>query len=140
MVAVLFCDESGNTGPDWANADQPIFVHGGWLVPDDAGISLFHDGIARLKHDYNLKSLELKTSRILKRQNSSAILRDFFRLGMDLAAIPLFLAADKAYLLGAKVVETYFDPQYNASLPMAFISNTGRKKSIVEGHSETQPY
>lgn len=139
MVAVLFCDESGNTGPDWANIDQPIFVHGGWLVPDDTDLSPFDDGIERLKHQYNLRSPELKTSQILKRTKASAILRDFFRLGMDLAAIPLFHVADKAYLLGAKVVETYFDPEYNQTLPTAFIGNAGRKKRIVEGLLGDEP-
>lgn len=28
--AYLFFDESGNTGTNWTNKEQPYFVYGGW--------------------------------------------------------------------------------------------------------------
>ena len=110
MVAILFCDESGNTGPDWGNRDQPIWVHGGWLTPNSRDLTTFRDGIVRHKRRHRLQSTELKSSSIVKRGNSSEILRDFFQLGKDLSAVPIFYVADKAFLLGAKIVESYFDP------------------------------
>jgi len=35
MNATFFVDESGNTGTDWLNKDQPFFVYGGWLIPNE---------------------------------------------------------------------------------------------------------
>ena len=133
MGATFYCDESGNTGTDWGNVDQPIFIHGGWLVRDETSKSQIIAGIRQLRAKHRLGALELKSRQISRRRNSSEIFREFFTLGLKQGALPFFQVADKDYLVAAKAVETYFDPAYNHSLPMAFTANAGRKKKIAEG-------
>lgn len=36
----LFCDESGNTGPHFDSAEQPIYTEGGWIVADDDRVTM----------------------------------------------------------------------------------------------------
>ncbi len=32
---LAYFDESGNTGSNWLDKQQPYFVYGGWLLKDD---------------------------------------------------------------------------------------------------------
>lgn len=133
MQPTFYCDESGYTGTDWANPDQPVFIHGGWLIPDaDAVVHIIKE-MDEIRRRYRLRAPELKSGQLLRRHNSSGIFREFFSLGLRHGALPFFQVADKDYLIAAKTVETYFDPAYNHLLPFVFTANAGRKKKIAEG-------
>jgi hypothetical protein len=131
QAATFFCDESGNTGANWADPDQPIFVYAGWLVPDDAvaGIVSALDG---LRAEYRIRGTELKWSAIGKRANGAAIFRTVFDLLLHNAAMPFFFVADKDYQTAAKIVETFFDPEYNDNLARGFSGAFEVKKRLAE--------
>lgn len=130
--ATFYCDESGNTGVHWGDPDQPVFVHGGWLIPSDHQDALLAD-LPALRERYRLKAPELKWQQLAKRDNGSAAFRDIFQTMLAHAAVPFFQVMDKSYILAAKAVETFFDPEYNHFLPMGFTSAYDVKKDIAEG-------
>lgn len=129
--ATFYCDESGNTGVHWGDPDQPIFVHGGWLIPGSSQAALLA-AIPRIRERHRLNAPELKWRQLARRDGGLAVFRDIFQVMLDTAAIPFFLAMDKDYLLAAKAVETFFDPEYNHFLPMSFTAAFDIKKDLAE--------
>lgn len=131
QTATFFCDESGNTGVNWADPDQPIFAYAGWLVPNDAqaGVVSALDGI---RARFRIQGAELKWSAVGKRANGAAIFRAAFDLLLRNAAMPFFFVADKDYQTAAKIIETYFDPEYNENLADGFTGAFEVKKELAE--------
>lgn len=130
-LATLYCDESGNTGVHWADPEQPVFVHGGWLIPSTSHDALL-DEVPRLRERYRLNAPELKWQQLARRDNGSSVFRDVFQTMIDHSAIPFFVAMDKDYLLAAKAVETFFDPAYNGALPLELAGAFDFKKDLAE--------
>lgn len=58
--------------------------------------------------------------------------RDIFQTMFGEAAVPFFHVMDKEYILAAKAVETFFDPEYNHFLPVEFASAYDVKKELAE--------
>jgi hypothetical protein len=130
-AATFYCDESGNTGVNRANPDQPVFTYAGWLVPrgvENALISAL-DGI---RERHRIQGGELKWSKIGKRANGAAIFRAMFEFFRQNASVPFFLVADKDYQTAAKIIETFFDPEYNTNLMTGFTSAFRVKKELAE--------
>ncbi|CAM3245246.1 DUF3800 domain-containing protein [Nocardioides dubius] len=131
MRATFYCDESGNTGAHWADEQQPIFVHGGWLVPRRFESQISTD-VAAFRARHKLQGPELKWQKLSRRPDPAAAFRELFKIMADGCSVPFFFVMDKEYITSAKVVETFFDPAYNSHLPMAFTSQRARKKQIAE--------
>lgn len=115
----------------WGDPDQPVFVHGGWMIPaihQDALLATFPGLRAR----HRLNAPELKWQQLAKRDNGSAVFRDIFEAMLADAAVPFFHVMDKDYILAAKAVETFFDPEYNHILPVEFTSAYDVKKDLAE--------
>lgn len=129
--ATFFCDESGNTGVHWGDRDQPVFVHGGWLIPNANQDALLAE-LPLFRRRHQLNATELKWQQLARRANGSAIFRDIFEVMLANASVPIFLAMDKDYIVAAKAVETFFDPAYNHLLPMGFNSDSDVKKGLAE--------
>ena len=106
---LLYFDESGNTGSNWIDAQQPYFVYGGWLIKDDKK----KDAVSLLSECFSdSKAAELKSKTIWDRKKDKLI--DFINGMVDkVGAIPCFAIADKKYMIAAKIVETFFDCKYN---------------------------
>ncbi|WP_148576217.1 DUF3800 domain-containing protein [Nocardioides caldifontis] len=134
--STFYCDESGNTGVHWGDPDQPIFVHGGWLVPVRSGSSLLN-GVTELRGRHRMAAPELKWQHLARRRDSGAVFRDFFSLMMEHACMPFFWVMDKDFITSAKVVETFFDPEYNRNYPMAFTGARDIKKELAEAVSQS---
>lgn len=108
-----------------------MFVHGGWLIP-----ATHQDFILRqlpeLRARHHLKAPELKWQQFAKRADGAAAFRDIFDTMCTNAAIPFFQVMDKDYILAAKAVETFLDPEYNHLLPVEFTSSFDVKKELAE--------
>lgn len=131
MRATFYCDESGNTGAHWGDEQQPIFVHGGWLVPRQFEKQIAAD-VAAFRDRHNLQGAELKWQKLARRRDPGAVFREFFKLMGDGCCVPFFFVMDKEFISSAKVVETFFDPAYNSHLSMDFTFQRERKKRIAE--------
>lgn len=129
--ATFYCDESGYTGANWADADQPVFVHGGWLITNGVRGRILHEVLA-LRERFGLSGEELKWAKVARRKNSSSIYRSFFELMLKHGALPFFFVMDKDFLLAAKTVETFFDPAYNHHFKPGFTGASEEKKRLAE--------
>lgn len=130
-TATFYCDESGNTGTHWADPDQPVFAYAGWLVPSDAQDAVL-GSLDEIRSRYRIQGDELKWSSIGRRANGAAVFRELFQLLLNGPAMPFFIIADKDYHLAAKVIETYFDPEYNPNLAPGFTGAMTVKKELAE--------
>lgn len=130
-MGLTFCiDESGNTGTNWIDDTQRYFIHGGWLVRDDyiSKINSYFYSIMENKQYHELKSKNLfrtQKGRILAYQIIENLLLEY-------QAIPLFIIMDKRFMISAKIVETFFDPEYNQFVPQKFSYPIQEKRSLAK--------
>jgi hypothetical protein len=111
MDAIFYIDESGNTGTDWLNNQQPYFVYGGWLLKSHYK----NDMEKYLKYIIsNQQGSELKSKNLIKRKDGIKIFSEIFNKALEkFNAIPFFSITEKKFMVAAKIVETFFDSEYN---------------------------
>ena len=98
----LFCDESGFTGQDLLNPDQPYFSYSSVLIdPMEAD-----EIVAQVKTDYPLGK-ELKGSRMLRNSPGRKAAEFIFDKVVERS---ITVVADKQYALAGKLYEYIFDP------------------------------
>jgi hypothetical protein len=136
--AIVYCDESGNSGPNYLHPDQPFYGLGGWVVPTtaiaEACLVVEHARIKVCPQRNELKSESFLAGEWQKR----GALDLFQRLGA-LGAVPLYLTAEKRFCVAAKIVETFLDPAYNTSLAMAFTGDVITKQEIANTFYDRLP-
>ncbi len=110
MIASYYIDESGNTGTDWLNSDQPYFIYGGWLISQNKK----HEVETFLQSVLNSQQgNELKSKNIFRRKNGFSVFNKIFTEMIDFGAVPFFGLTEKRFMIAAKIVETFFDCEYN---------------------------
>jgi len=110
--ADVYCDESGNSGPNYLDQGQPFYLLGGWLVPDDRIVDV-NVAIDQFRKKHFPQLQELKTSSILRNDRTKRAGAELFRTLGRLHCVPLYLIAEKRYCIAGKIVETFLDPAYN---------------------------
>lgn len=143
MDATYYIDESGNTGTDWLNDQQPYFVYGGWLLPNQnkAGAENYLNSILSKQQGH-----ELKSKNIFKRKDGMQIFFELFQVMLrEFGAMPFFGITEKKFMIAAKIVETFFDCEYNPAintylthpveLKIALASFIFNNKNIIEHFS-----
>ena len=71
----MYIDESGNTGTDYNNSEQPFFVMAGIIVPDDKWFELDR-GISELKSTLfpDNKNVEIHAAKMFNPRRSTPYL------------------------------------------------------------------
>lgn len=111
---VLYCDESGNTGKNFADRAQPVFTEAGWYLRHDESRGLAEQ-IEKLEKREGYTKAEIKGTRLLKSAKGRRFLRAVSE-AMGASAIPYFYLVEKRYAICAKLVESLFDPSYNPAV------------------------
>ena len=106
----LYCDEAGNTGPDYLNEAQPVHVVAGWLVPKRREHQ-WNTAVAQLR-DENGAS-ELKGARLLGTRRGVEIAARILEVSREHGCIPRSLVAFKKHCLSLRVLEIFLDPASN---------------------------
>ena len=131
-IMLLYFDESGNTGSNWLDAQQPYFVYWGWLVKDDKK-EIATKLLAECFSDS--KATELKSKTIWDRKKDNLI--NFInRMILEADAFPCFGIADKKYMIAAKIVETFFDFEYNPHVNGYLTGRSELKKALADSLSK----
>lgn len=110
--ATIYCDESGNDGPNYLNPQQPFYVLAGWVVPDDrivdatAAVEATRQRECRDAGELKFKTFKKSEG---KREALISLVCEIGGLGL----IPVFLFAEKRFCITGKIVETFLDPYYN---------------------------
>lgn len=129
-----YFDESGNTGSNWLDNQQPFFVYGGWIVNEkyyDVATNILKQCFSGSKAD------ELKSGYVWRRKRPQLV--NFInRMLNEAFAIPCFGVADKRYMIAAKIVETFFDCEYNPYVNSYLTFKSDLKKALADSISENE--
>lgn len=114
MKGLFYIDESGNTGTDWLNSEQPYFVYGGWFILNDKK-SEIESYLLDISSKY--QGSELKSKNFFRNQIGFSQFKDIYdKLITNYEALPIFGITDKKFMIAAKIVETFFDCAYNPAV------------------------
>jgi len=88
----IYCDESGNTGTNFLDLDQPLYVISGWMIERnisyrarDKVISLMEENFPQMK--------ELKGSKLLKSSKGRHFCSNFLKEMGQLGCVPFFYSS-----------------------------------------------
>lgn len=130
MPLTLFVDESGNTGGDLHEAAQPIFVHAGvWL--DEEAARVLEADVARLHLEYRIQQplQKLKGHTLVGSGRGQKFVRDVLRA---LHARKTNLAVsilDKPFVAAAVLLEDCCDYVYNEAFDVSW--TTSPRKELL---------
>ncbi|MGC3938740.1 DUF3800 domain-containing protein [Roseobacter sp. EG26] len=96
-------DESGFTGPDLLNEDQPYFVY----ASHDLSTPAASEFLAKLKADFGLQGRELKATRLKKRRDWEELSNRICEISDRRSRVVTF---DKRAALAGKFFEYFFEP------------------------------
>lgn len=128
--AVLYCDESGNSGPNYLDAAQPFYVLGAWLVPDSGNEAAWL-AVEKASKEISPQADELKSASVLRGERQKLRAVQLIKYLGQCGAIPLYLIAEKRFCVAGKIVETFLDPFYNPLLRNGITGDGETKKEIA---------
>jgi hypothetical protein len=62
---ILYCDESGNTGKNFGDPVQPVFIEAGWRVQRQ-DLSAITKSLQELERNYGYSNREVKGAKLVK--------------------------------------------------------------------------
>lgn len=127
----IYCDESGNTGSNFLDTNQPIFVLSGWMFERNTSYKA-KEKVIQLRKDNFPQMEELKGAKLLKSSRGRKFCADFFEEMGKMGAVPFFIVAEKRFCVAAKIVEAFFDPLHNDYLENSFSWRNDLKIIIAE--------
>src|ERR1035437_1453253 len=128
--AHAYCDESGDTGANLLDPNQPLFVVGGWLVLDgyiEAAEQRIKEYIGLLApRDNELHGVDLLKSKI----GTIGILN----LTKDLmqGCSPICQIAEKRVLLVGHIFNMFLNPRFNPHVPATFEDYFEGKRDLMD--------
>ncbi|MBM7565261.1 DUF3800 domain-containing protein [Paenibacillus sacheonensis] len=131
MTHDFYCDESGNSGGNYLDAQQPFYVLAGWLIEKEKRFKIDNLINKYIRAHFPEKN-ELKGSEILKSVNGQKIINNLFTEAGQLGCVPFFVIAEKKYCIAAKIVEAFLDYAHNENIMPELSWMNGVKKSIAE--------
>ena len=128
--SIVFCDESGNTGPNYLDQNQPFYTLAGWVVPDEAVVDAAVAVEAARKSTCPQRQ-ELKASSFLQTERARLSAVELFRKLGTLGCVPLYVIGEKRYCLSARIVDSFCDPLYNPLLTHGFSRDSAAKSELA---------
>jgi len=128
--AILYCDESGNTGSNLNDPDQPFYVLAGLVVPEGAAPAV-EDLVNRLRREAAIRSPEVKAAALMNssrgRQAIGRFLTDVFEVHTA-----LFVGVyEKRFGICARIVDDCFDGACNSRVDIRLKGDPLGKQRIA---------
>lgn len=127
----VFFDETGNTGDDFAQTDQPFFVLAGWVVPRtsvDAAVAQVRAIVERRQDP----SAELKGSRMLRSPQGRELMVELVEGLLDSGCLAIVALYEKAWTMAAKLVAHLVDGRTNPRAIQLPADDIVRRDPLVE--------
>lgn len=134
-AAHVYCDESGNSGPNLLDASQPVYVLGGWLVPQQF-VQPAEQVVRKLADRLGLGTNEIHGAKVLRTSKGRLAFTDFMSAMGRAGGVPVFNITEKRYWIAGKVVETYLDSFYNKHVPWEFYNDVEAKQELANEISQ----
>jgi Protein of unknown function (DUF3800) len=103
MIQTIYCDESGFTGNNLSDKDQPLFVYTSIALNPQRAAEL----VAQVMRDFRLQAAEIKGSRLLKSLRGRKAIS--FLLG-ECLTVSQSVVFNKKYALACKLFEYIVEP------------------------------
>jgi len=132
----FFVDESGNSGANYLDAEQPYLVTGGWLVRASECASL-EQNIRFLLEGH--KSDEHHAVKLIRRPSGRDRLLALFR-AVRAKAVPVFAIVEKGFAISARIVDLFLDPVFNPAAESVPLHLRDERAEIAQSlHSALAP-
>lgn len=115
----IFCDESGQTGPNLLDPQQRLFTFAGVAMGDDEAWEI----ITRGRGKHRIVDDELKSTSLLKSGNGRRFVHDILEAVEGRYSV---VAYDKALALCAKVFEYVYEPVFQDAPELVYAKNLHR--------------
>lgn len=115
----IYCDESGFTGNNLHDGDQPFFVYSAVMIKEIDAAQILEE----LRGKYKLQKGELKGKNLVKTEKGRQALMDLF---VRVADRTKTVVHDKKYALACKVFEHFFEPVLSAKCSFFYEYNFHR--------------
>lgn len=125
-----YCDESGNTGANDWDKQQPIYVLAGWAA-QAAELTEAESCVLTCRTTYRSQASELKASRLLKTDRGQRAIADLITCLCQHGCLPLFVIAEKKYVVAGRMLETFLDPFDNPSSDSQLSWDNNLKQDIA---------
>jgi hypothetical protein len=112
----LYCDETGNTGSRFLDPAQPLFAEGGWLISHKYKPRA-DKAILQIESKFGFGARELKGADLVKKAKGQAMLWEICEAVGKNGGIPYIYTVEKRYAVCSKIVETFYDSDYNPTIP-----------------------
>jgi hypothetical protein len=103
MSQSIYCDESGFTGTNLSDREQPFFVYASVAISETAAAEI----VAKVVRDFKLQSRELKGRVLVRSERGKRALSSLFEQCLGRSQIVL---VNKLYALACKLFEYVFEP------------------------------
>lgn len=127
----VYIDESGNSGFNYLDKNQPFFVLGGWVIPTSQV-----DQVERKILDWELslksQTAEIKGANLVKRIRGRKSILKLFEIMVNSNAVPTYAIMEKRLGVCAKFIESIFDISYNTAIPRSFFQNSEAKYNLAD--------
>ena len=137
MGYVYYIDESGNTGTNWLDATQPLLVHGGWLVPKNNVEGVRKELVSLFQLT---QATVLKSKNVMNSKSKNKMIKMLFETMRRNGAVPFLTVSIKRFMISAKIVETFFDHQYNPNVNAKLTHPIELKKALAVCIYENDTY
>lgn len=131
LMKTVYCDESGNTGSNFLDPQQPIYVLAGWWVDPNVEKNA-NDAVIRYLGSVPGSPRELHGAQLLRQSKGQSSTLQLFRELGALGCVPIFVLAEKRYCIAGKIIETFLDPYYNHLLCEEFAADVDMKQDIAD--------
>ena len=112
-VRRAYFDESGNSGMNYLDKEQPLFVLAALVLPQSEEAKL---GAAIREELTHRTASEIKAARLLRRRGGRrTAIRILRRVGQ--VALPMFAVHHKRFALGGRLVDEFLDYEHNPGAP-----------------------
>jgi len=139
---VVYADESGHSGDNYLDPQQPIFVMAAWVVPS-ASVSKVSQAVAdtRVRHaPSGSRRPELKFSRLVRNAAGQTLVADLLSGLMTFGAVPVVEVWEKSFGISTRVVDALCDEDHNDAARVRLPSFMGdRRKKFAYWLDENLP-
>src|ERR1039457_5131312 len=124
----LFCDETGNTGKRFLDPAQPVFAEGGWFIAHKDRPRAMN-AIEEVERKYTSGARELKGAELIKKGKGQSLMRNVCESVGRNGGVPFIHVVEKRYAVCTKIVETYFDSDYNPTIATGELWDPARRQN-----------
>ena len=128
----MYCDESGNTGTNHLDDDQPYYVLAGWIIAEE-DLTAARDTARAALRPSQANQRELKGTDLMKTVSGRARVAALAEGLGAVGALPYFHANYKRFSLAGRFVDYFLDPHDNPNVWPEWFGSRDIRRGFADG-------